>query len=171
MVQKLHQQGDHRWLLIDLPDGYSPLTRSLIDVCDRTLVIVHPDGNSHIRLHQQALPVNSDILINDLRVGSQLQEDLYQLWLESQRRILPVTIHRDEAMAECLAAKQPLGEYRQDSLAAEEILTLVPTGVCCTTPGRGRNDSPEHPTAGAAGRETAERALSRLSPARRVVAV
>ena len=125
MVQKLHQQGDHRWLLIDLPDGYSPLTRSLIDVCDRTLVIVHPDGNSHIRLHQQALPVNSDILINDLRVGSQLQEDLYQLWLESQRRILPVTIHRDEAMAECLAAKQPLGEYRQDSLAAEEILTLA----------------------------------------------
>ncbi|MDU3812687.1 MAG: cellulose synthase operon protein YhjQ/BcsQ [Klebsiella grimontii] len=76
-------------------------------------------------LHQQALPVNSDILINDLRVGSQLQEDLYQLWLESQRRILPVTIHRDEAMAECLAAKQPLGEYRQDSLAAEEILTLA----------------------------------------------
>ena len=125
IVQKLHQQGDHRWLLIDLPDGYSPLTRSLINVCDRTLVVVHPDGNSHIRLHQQALPVNSDILINDLRVGSQLQEDLYQLWLESQRRILPVTIHRDEAMAECLAAKQPLGEYRQDSLAAEEILTLA----------------------------------------------
>ena len=125
MVQKLHQQGDHRWLLIDLPDGFSPLTHSLIDVCDRTQVVVHPAGNSHIRLHQQALPVNSDILINDLRVGSQLQEDLYQLWLESQRRILPVTIHRDEAMAECLAAKQPLGEYRQDSLAAEEILTLA----------------------------------------------
>jgi cellulose biosynthesis protein BcsQ len=34
-------------------------------------------------------------------------------------------IHRDEAMAECLAAKQPLGEYRSDSLAAEEILTLA----------------------------------------------
>jgi cellulose synthase operon protein YhjQ len=95
------------------------------DACDRTLVVVHPDGNSHIRLHQQALPANGDILINDLRVGSQLQEDLYQLWLESQRRILPVTIHRDEAMAECLAAKQPLGEYRQDSLAAEEMLTLA----------------------------------------------
>ncbi|QSA11902.1 cell division protein, partial [Raoultella ornithinolytica] len=53
------------------------------------------------------------------------KEDLYQLWLESQRRILPVTVHRDEAMAECLAAKQPLGEYRSDSLAAEEILTLA----------------------------------------------
>ncbi|VUS98081.1 hypothetical protein SB6408_01767 [Klebsiella spallanzanii] len=86
IVQKLHQQGDHRWLLIDLPDGYAPLTRSFIPVCDRTLVVVHPDGNSHIRLHQQALPVNSDILINDLRVGSQLQEDLYQLWLSVWRR-------------------------------------------------------------------------------------
>ncbi|HCD6705666.1 TPA: UDP-forming cellulose synthase catalytic subunit [Klebsiella pneumoniae] len=117
-VQQL--QGQYRWLLLDLPAGYSPLTRELLTLCDRSLVVVHPDANSHIRLHQQPLPANSDILINDLRVGSQLQEDLYQLWLESQPRILPVTIHRDEAMAECLAAKQPLGEYRQDSLAALE---------------------------------------------------
>lgn len=122
-VQQL--QSQYRWLLLDLPNGYSPLTRELLTLCDRTLVVVHPDANSHIRLHQQPLPANSDILINDLRVGSQLQEDLYQLWLESQPRILPVTIHRDEAMAECLAAKQPLGEYRQDSLAAEEVLTLA----------------------------------------------
>ena len=125
IVQQLGQQGDRRWVLLDLPADFSPLTRSLLDVCDRTLVVVHPDGNSHIRLHQQALAANRDILINDLRVGSQLQEDLYQLWLESQRRILPIAIHRDEAMAECLAAKQPMGEYRQDSLAAEEILTLA----------------------------------------------
>ncbi|EKL0984067.1 TPA: cellulose biosynthesis protein BcsQ [Klebsiella aerogenes] len=124
-IKLLDQQGSHRWLLLDIPEGYSPLTRELLSVCDRALQVVHPDGNSHIRLHQLALPANADILINDLRVGSQLQEDLYQLWLESQRRILPVTIHRDEAMAECLAAKQPLGEYRQDSLAAEEVLTLA----------------------------------------------
>lgn len=122
-VQQL--QGQYRWLLLDLPAGYSPLTRELLTLCDRSLVVVHPDANSHIRLHQQPLPANGDILINDLRVGSQLQEDLYQLWLESQPRILSVTIHRDEAMAECLAAKQPLGEYRQDSLAAEEVLTLA----------------------------------------------
>jgi cellulose biosynthesis protein BcsQ len=36
-----------------------------------------------------------------------------------------MVIHRDEGMAECLASKQPLGEYRGDSLAAEEILTLA----------------------------------------------
>ncbi|MED5645201.1 cellulose synthase operon protein YhjQ/BcsQ, partial [Enterobacter bugandensis] len=37
----------------------------------------------------------------------------------------PIVIHRAEGMAECLASKQPLGEYRSDSLAAEEILTLA----------------------------------------------
>ena len=97
MVEKLEQQGaiiaGCCW--ID-PGRFFPADPFLIDVCDRTLVVVHPDGNSHIRLHQQALPVKAIFLINDLRVGSQLQEDLYQLWLESQRRILPVTVHRDE---------------------------------------------------------------------------
>ncbi len=71
------------------------------------------------------MPAGAYILINDLRIGSQLQDDLYQVWLQSQRRLLPIVIHRDEAMAECMASKQPLGEYRSDSLAAEEVLTLA----------------------------------------------
>ena len=87
--------------------------------------IVNVDANCHIRLHQQALPDGAHILINDFRIGSQVQDDIYQLWLQSQRRLLPMLIHRDEAMAECLAAKQPVGEYRSDALAAEEILTLA----------------------------------------------
>lgn len=71
------------------------------------------------------MPAGAHILINDLRIGSQLQDDLYEVWLQSQRRLLPIVIHRDEAMAECMASKQPLGEYRSDSLAAEEVLTLA----------------------------------------------
>ncbi|MFX4311982.1 cell division protein, partial [Enterobacter sp. 63] len=70
-------------------------------------------------------PADAHILINDLRISSQIQDDLYQIWLQTQRRLLPMVIHRDEGMAECLASKQPLGEYRGDSLAAEEILTLA----------------------------------------------
>lgn len=155
-VQQL--QGQYRWLLLDLPAGYSPLTRELLTLCDRSLVVVHPDANSHIRLHQQPLPANGDILINDLRVGSQLQEDLYQLWLESQPRILPVTIHRDEAMAECLAAKQPLGEYRQDSLAAEEVLTLANWCLIHYSAGE-RHDPPQYAAAGPAGGGAAACAL------------
>lgn len=125
IAEALYRQGEYQWILIDLPHGFYPWTQPLLAACHNILMIVQPDTNCHVRLHQQALPVNSHILINDLRVGSQLQEDLYQVWLQSQRRLLPIAIHRDEAMAECMAAKQPLGEYRHDSLAAEEILTLA----------------------------------------------
>ena len=124
-LQLLQEKSHYHWILIDLPSGFSPLTRQLIEHCDHTLAIVTPDANCHIRLHQQALPKGAHILINDLRTHSQIQDDLYQVWLQSQRRLLPMVIHRDESMAECLASKQPLGEYRSDSLAAEEILTLA----------------------------------------------
>ncbi|MGS9154596.1 cellulose synthase operon protein YhjQ/BcsQ, partial [Salmonella enterica subsp. enterica serovar Infantis] len=65
------------------------------------------------------------ILINVLRIGSLLQDDMYQVWMKSQRRLRHIVIHRDEAMEECMASKQPLGEYRSVSLAAEEVLTLA----------------------------------------------
>ncbi|EDY8707679.1 cellulose biosynthesis protein BcsQ [Salmonella enterica] len=124
-IQALKASGRYSWILLDLPYGASPLTGQLVSLCDHTLAIAQVDANCHILLHQQALPAGAHILINDLRIGSQLQDDLYQVWLQSQRRLLPIVIHRDEAMAECMASKQPLGEYRSDSLAAEEVLTLA----------------------------------------------
>ncbi|EJL5208330.1 cellulose biosynthesis protein BcsQ [Salmonella enterica] len=124
-IQALKASGRYSWILLDLPYGASPLTGQLVSLCDHTLAIAQVDANCHIRLHQQALPAGAHILINDLRIGSQLQDDLYQVWLQSQRRLLPIVIHRDEEMAECMASKQPLGEYRSDSLAAEEVLTLA----------------------------------------------
>ncbi|ELX3679940.1 cellulose biosynthesis protein BcsQ [Salmonella enterica] len=124
-IQALKASGRYSWILLDLPYGALPLTRQLVSLCDHTLAIAQVDANCHIRLHQQALPAGAYILINDLRIGSQLQDDLYQVWLQSQCRLLPIVIHRDEAMAECMASKQPLGEYRSDSLAAEEVLTLA----------------------------------------------
>ncbi|ECG8589909.1 cellulose biosynthesis protein BcsQ [Salmonella enterica subsp. salamae] len=124
-IQALKASGRYTWILLDLPCGASRLTQRLVSLCDHTLAIANVDANCHIRLHQQALPAGAHILINDLRIGSQLQDDLYQVWLQSQRRLLPMVIHRDEAMAECMASKQPLGEYRSDSLAAEEVLTLA----------------------------------------------
>lgn len=125
VLQTLKSQQRYSWVLIDLPHGFSPLTRQFIEHCDSTIAVVKPDTNCHVRLHQQALPAGAHILINDLRIGSQMQDDLYQVWLQSHRNLLPTVIHRDEAMVECLGSKQPLGEYRGDALAAEEILTLA----------------------------------------------
>ncbi len=81
-------------------------------------------------------------------------------------------IHRDEAMAECLAAKQPVGEYRSDALAAEEILTLA-NWCLLNYSGLKRqsgvhHEYPDPVVAYPAGQRTAYWALSRLSSSRRV---
>jgi cellulose biosynthesis protein BcsQ len=39
--------------------------------------------------------------------------------------LIPVILHRDEAMAESLAAKQPVGEWKDNSKIAREINTLA----------------------------------------------
>lgn len=125
IVRTLQKQRPHQWLLIDLPHEVTPWVQPLVEACQHILTIVNPDANAHIRLHQQVLPKHGHILINDLRIGSRIQDDIYRIWLQSQPRMLPVVVHRDEAVAECLAAKQPLGEYRSDALAAEEVVTLA----------------------------------------------
>lgn len=125
LVEALHQQGGYQWILLDLPHQNAPWMAPLIDACDEHLTVAVPDANCHIRLHQQPLPTRGRLLVNTLQTASQLQEDIYQLWVKSQPRLLPVVVHRDEAMAECLAAKQPLGEYRPDALSTEEVLILA----------------------------------------------
>ena len=148
-LQQLKASGRYQWILIDLPRDASQITHQLLSLCDHSLAIVNVDANCHIRLHQQALPDGAHILINDFRIGSQVQDDIYQLWLQSQRRLLPMLIHRDEAMAECLAAKQPVGEYRSDALAAEGRQQ-------CMLARAGTTDAASHPASpGAAERRRA----------------
>lgn len=124
-LETLQSSGHYRWVLVDLPHGYHTLTRRLLSQIDNVLTIVKPDINCHTRLHQQTLPSPPHILVNDLLVESLLQDDIYQLWRQSQRSMLPIVIHRDEALAEASAMKQPLGEYRPGALAAQEVMTLA----------------------------------------------
>ncbi|MFW5387780.1 cellulose biosynthesis protein BcsQ [Yersinia sp. 2542 StPb PI] len=113
------------WILLDIPAGDSIFTRQILALADLVLVLIHADASCHIRLHQQNLPVDCHFLLNQFSASSHLQQDLHQLWLQSLDNLLPTFIHRDEAMAEALAAKQPLGEYSGQSLAAEEVTTLA----------------------------------------------
>lgn len=113
------------WILLDIPAGDSTFTRQMLALADKVLVLIHADASCHIRLHQQNLPANCHFLLNQFSASSHLQQDLHQLWLQSLDNLLPIFIHRDEAVAEALAAKQPLGEYSAQSLAAEEVITLA----------------------------------------------
>ncbi|TKI07813.1 cellulose biosynthesis protein BcsQ [Martelella alba] len=123
-AERLAAGGRYRWILLDAPwensDG-----GGLAAAGDYRLVVVRPDANCHVRLHQQPLPAGCQILINDYSPLSRLQQDIHQLWSLTLTGLAPVVIHRDEAVAEALAAKQPLGAYRPESAAAAEFATLA----------------------------------------------
>ncbi|EOI6417003.1 cellulose biosynthesis protein BcsQ [Yersinia enterocolitica] len=124
-LSRLLANASYRWILLDIPAGDSAFTRQALALADQTLILIHADASCHIRLHQQNLPASCYFLLNQFSASSRLQQDLHQLWLQSLNSLLPIFIHRDEAMAEALAAKQPLGEYSAQSLAAEEMMTLA----------------------------------------------
>lgn len=117
-------RSEYRWVLLDIPAELSQLSHSLLQA-DHHLLVLNPDGNCHLRLHQANVPANTLFLINQFTSVSKVQQDLHQLWLSTLRAMVPLVIHRDEALAEALLSKQPLGEYRPLSLAAEEMATLA----------------------------------------------
>ena len=101
------------------------ISQSLLPHADHHLVVMTPDANNHLRLNQAAFTAKTLFLINQFSPISQAQQDLHQLWLTSLAAMIPLLIHRDEAMAEALLSKQPLGEYRPLSMGAEEVDTLA----------------------------------------------
>lgn len=124
-LAQLGASAQYNWILLDLPTDDPLLAAQALPLADCVFMLIAPDANCQVRLHQQALPEGCRFLINQYFAASQLQQDLHQLWLQTLGGLLPVVIHRDEAMAEALAVKQPLGEYRPESLAADEVLTLA----------------------------------------------
>lgn len=116
---------NYNWILLDLPAGDSPFAQQGLLLTDHIFLIINPDTNCHVRLHQQKSPRHCHFLINKYVPLSPLQQDLTELWQQTLDRLLPTVIHHDEAFAETLAVKQPLGKYKPHSLAAEDILNLA----------------------------------------------
>lgn len=121
-ITQIKNTGVYDWILIDSPAA-NPLPAQAI--ADSTLVLIHADTQSHIRLHQHVLPDSGRYLLNQFIPSSQLQQDILLLWQETLPSLIPVILHRDEAMAESLAAKQPVGEWKNNSKISREMNTLA----------------------------------------------
>lgn len=124
-AQLAELKQSYQWVLLDVPAGETLWTRTMLQHAHRIITVVVPDANCHIRLHQQRFTPDNLFLLNQFSPVSKSQQDLHQLWLSSLQNLIPLHIHRDEAVAEALLSKQPFGEYRPQSLAAEEIITLA----------------------------------------------
>lgn len=121
-IRQLKNTGVYDWILIDSPAA-DPLPAQT--VADATLMLLHADTQSHVRLHQHALPANGRYLVNQFMTSSQLQQDILLLWQETLASLVPTVLHRDESMAESLAAKQPVGEWDPNSKISRELNTLA----------------------------------------------
>ncbi|KAA9000698.1 cellulose synthase operon protein YhjQ [Affinibrenneria salicis] len=113
---------DYDWVLLDIP---ARLDAAALPRVDRLIQVIMPDANCHLRLHRATPAPGGWYLINQFSLHSAAQQDLHQLWSVSLRRRVPLTVHHDEAVAEAMLHKQPLGEYRPQSLAAEELNALA----------------------------------------------
>lgn len=124
-LTQLRNTAVYDWILLDVPAGDPLRAAQAISMADHTLMLLQSDSQSHVRLHQQVLPANSHYLVNQFAPGSQLQQDILLLWQQSLLRLLPFILHRDEAMAESLAGKQPVGELHPQSKSSQDVTTLA----------------------------------------------
>ncbi|MGJ0482538.1 cellulose biosynthesis protein BcsQ [Pantoea agglomerans] len=115
----------YSWIIFDLPAETAPWHDALWPLLDGLLCVTTPDANCHLRLSQRRFPAATRFLINQFNANSRLQQDLHQLWMASLNPLVPLLIHRDEALAEALMMKQPVGEYRPHALVSEELTTLA----------------------------------------------
>lgn len=121
----IDKEKSYRWVLIDLPYGNDLFTQIGLNLSHQCLFLINPDTNCHVRLHQQKLPDNSHLLLNQFSPHSTLQRDLRLLWQNTIPNFISPLIHSDECLPEALAAKQPVGEYAPDNLSTKEIITLA----------------------------------------------
>jgi cellulose synthase operon protein YhjQ len=118
-------KSHYDWIIFDVPADLLPWQRSFLLAADRLMQVLTLDANCQLRLHHPHFLPHTLFLINQFNANSQLQQDLHQLWINSLNNLIPQVIHRDEALAEALMMKQPVGEYRPNALASEEINTLA----------------------------------------------
>ncbi|RON08800.1 cellulose synthase operon protein YhjQ [Pseudomonas brassicacearum] len=116
------------WVLFDVPLRLPGHAR--VGPCALRLRIVEADAACHVLLQQEEAP-SEHLLINRFDPVSQLQRDLLLIWRKQYgARLLPLSVHQDEAMREALAFKKPVGAYAEASLAAQDVLSLA---IWCLT--------------------------------------
>lgn len=106
-------------VLLDLPAGPA------FEPSCRRLTIVNADANCHVRLYRHEWAAKEQLLVTQFTSRRALQQDLLDLWLAADLPLLTQRLHRDEAMAEAMAAKQPVGRYSPTSLIAHELTSLA----------------------------------------------
>ena len=111
------------WLLFDLPQQWPAHTA--VGTGDMQIRVLEADPACDVLLGQTG-PVNAWWLVNRYDPSHLLQRDLQLVWRQQEaQRFVPISVHRDAAMAEALACRAPVGRYASDSQAANDVDRLA----------------------------------------------
>lgn len=113
------------WILIDCSSTLSSLTELAHALVDINIFTLNADLACQVLLKQKTLPTNSYFLLNRFMATSLLQQDISHVWQQSLAGFIPVILHSDEALAEALALKKPVGESHPHSLISQDINKLA----------------------------------------------
>lgn len=111
------------WLLFDMPQRLAG--HAAAGPLDLALRVLEADAACHALL-QGWTGEGESLLLNRFDPTRALQRDLRLLWQQSLgSRLVPQCVHADEALAEALANKLPVGLYAPHSLAAQDLNSLA----------------------------------------------
>lgn len=113
------------WLLFDLPSGNATY-RELQAQARLDIRVAAVDAGCHLRLAQSTLPASAWRLASMYDPTRTLGSDILQEWRASSgHRLVPVSIHRDEAVHEALAGKTTVQLLHPESIGARDANSLA----------------------------------------------
>lgn len=122
----VHQLQDAcSWLLFDLPAGRTPY-QDLQAHAHLDIRVAAVDAGCHLRLAQTALPDSAWRLASMYDPTRTLCRDILQEWrATTDWRMVPLSMHRDEAVHEALAGKTTVQLLHPQSMGARDANSLA----------------------------------------------
>jgi cellulose synthase operon protein YhjQ len=125
-------------VLIDTPPGPSPYLKAAFECADLALLVLLADAGSYATLpameawvgewQAQREGLQVGYLLNQTDATAPLARDVAEVLRHRlASRVLPVDIHRDEAIGEALAVQRPVLEYDPHCQAALDFRRLAST--------------------------------------------
>jgi len=123
-------------VLIDTPPGPSPYLKAAFECADLALLVLLADGGSYATIpameawvdewHSQRPGLRAAYVLNQTDASSPLARDVAEVLRQRlAHRLLPVGIHRDEAIGEALAVQQSVIEYDPHCRASLDFRQLA----------------------------------------------
>lgn len=128
--------GEDDVVLIDLPPGPSVYLNQAFACADLVLIVLLPDAGSYStivameswieQMRFQRPDLETVYLLNQMDEAVRLNRDMGEVLRQRLgKRLLPVGIHRDEAVSEALAFLQPVLVYDPRSQATQDFQRLA----------------------------------------------